>query len=751
MLDNNDAAAYTNYSDIYEIKYGRLVRLVKETEETESIDYVKTMSEVNSLVYDLITGDQSRSEMVVENSSAESPQCYICRALEEIGRETMASKVESERVLLEAIAISEGRFDEEHGASFHFRVELAVLYRDWSCREDSDSVALLVRIALLASRKATAGNGADLLSELLNSPGSNEAIRCMWLQGPAWESSLATSSHQLSTLSIQGETIRDSPRNIWGMIVVIIKHFGFFHEDIVVELAPLLDSILRQGPESVDGSSYFWIATFFLAIHELWGLLFNSRYLISSTANRYSLPGSITLEASLGQLRIDPYRLESSEEIAGNGEGVSNSGGKDEPSISKDHARFEDISKIEGSLENLDQLCLVLAELSLSALEKSDRSEAFALPPEIIQPSGMFDTLCNAARLGNSSLIKQLGTHFGNSEFEGTIHLTDLLNLDGEVREWGLDEAPLCLAARAGHQLTVEALISAGADPDGPAECDESPIFLAADAGHDEIVGLLIKRGVLSGFAPLNNKVLASIINSSDQEVLENWLRTVSDDRNYLLDLLFAIALIGDMEKYDLLGPVSERITEHYRLTENGTPKLGRPMLRSILDVWDRSELYDFLVYEDECGRGLELVLNAVTGVHIEQQARQILKTALFGSDTELNEMLRPGKSSDPDQPVLHTLVSRNAPNALGVFLKLGPNTEASDKEGNTALHIAAARNRIDCARRLLEHGIDVDVENMRGKTALQIAIRAGHTKISEEIRSFSHVSTSDEEDDLVI
>jgi len=38
MQGSSDAAAYPDYSDIYEIKYARMVELVKETEETAGID-----------------------------------------------------------------------------------------------------------------------------------------------------------------------------------------------------------------------------------------------------------------------------------------------------------------------------------------------------------------------------------------------------------------------------------------------------------------------------------------------------------------------------------------------------------------------------------------------------------------------------------------------------------------------------------------------------------------------------------------
>jgi hypothetical protein len=143
-----------------------------------------------------------------------------------------------------------------------------------------------------------------------------------------------------------------------------------------------------------------------------------------------------------------------------------------------------------------------------------------------------------------------------------------------------------------------------------------------------------------------------------------------------------------------------------------------------------------FLDEEDNPGRGLELILDVLTGVHVEQQARGILRTALFGSAEAMKEVLDPPKISD--SPVLHTLVSRNAPNALGVFLELSPNLAALDIKENSALHVAATWNRITCARQLLMFGVDINTENKDGKTAYQIAFENGYKEIGEEIAVFS-------------
>jgi hypothetical protein len=736
MAEGGNAAITTDDSDICKAKYERLIGLVKETEENGRTNYMEIMSEVNSLVYDLITLGQSRSQVIIKEGSAPYSPCYVCMALEEIGTNDMAAKVESERVLLEAIAVSEGCFGEEDGAAFHFRVQLFLLYDNWDCRSDSTH-SLLLRIMFLASGKGKTRKWFDLLSELPLSPTHLDTGRCSWFQGLSGAPILGTSSHQMSTLPIQDDTIQVSPRNIWEMISATISHNdGFITQEILLRLEPILDVIFHEGPESADGSSYFWMATFISAVAGFWGVIYNSKMRIANAASESHLPGSIALKSSLEQLFQDPYRLEQSSITVTNGE--SHSQTADSSSLDKYQSKFDDISKLNGVLGNLEELRLVLAEVSLRELEKSDNSQGFPCLRAMVDAFTIHDILSSAARLGNSVLLTHLGKYIGNATFEGDgVSWTDLLNHDGEVADWGLDAMPvLNLAARAGYYLTVEALLNAGADPDSIC-CDETPVELAAEEGHDEIVRLLIKRGASSGYPLVNALVLACIIDSSDQEFHAKWLGYES-----MLALLCCVVLVGDSEKYDVLDMVSQTIRKQLELGANSTPISGGSPLRSILDPDDHWVLSDFLDEQDDSGRGLELVLDVLTGVHIEQQARKILKTALFGSTEEMSMVLDTIKSSKP--PTLHTLVSRNAPNALGIFLEFSPNLAAIDNHGNTALHLAATQNRIACARHLLKFKIDVGAENHYGETALQISVRNGNTEISEEIMAISRVLSQD-------
>jgi hypothetical protein len=729
IIEDGEVTAATDDSNVCKIKYERLIELVRKTEETEISDYMGAMSEVNSLVYDLITSDQSKSQVIVQEDPALLPECHVCRALNLIGDKDMAAKVESERVLLEAIAVTEGRFGEEHPGAFHFRVKLFLLYEDWDCRADS-TCSLLLRIMLFTLHKAPTGKAPDLISDLLELPDSAEPVRCSWLQGSSRAQSLDASSHQLSTLSIRDNKGRDSPRKVWSILSAIADRIGSLEDELVQDLEPIFELILDQGPESADGSSYFWMVTFISAILSNWGGIYRAKTFIGNAASEH-VPSSNDIKSSLEQLLENRYRLEPS--AAPDVEGELCSEPSDGPSLAKDQSKFDNISLLKGPLEDLDELRLVLAEVSLWELERSGHRQSFS-DIKIVSDFKMYALLCDASRLGNSTLIQKLGKYFQNVTFGSDTSFSDILNLEFQMAEWGGDQLPLHLAIKAGHYRTVEALLDAGADLEGPEEWETTPLYVAANCEHNDIVRLLIRRGA---YVFGENWILNIVFRASDQELHEKCLETL---RSYgdMCSLLCFIVFVGQYERYGVLDMVSKLIGELLS-TRDKNPSSGKPVLNHILAPFEREELYNFL-NEDDSGRGIELILDELAGVHIEQQARGILKTAIFGSTAEINAMLNSTGASE--SPPMHTLVSRNAPNALGVFLELGPNLAALDAQGNTSLHVAAARNRIACAQELLQSGIDVDVKNNDGETAFEIAVRAGHPDIENLI--VSHMGSVD-------
>ncbi|KAH7317559.1 hypothetical protein BKA65DRAFT_514723 [Rhexocercosporidium sp. MPI-PUGE-AT-0058] len=729
IFEGGEATTVTSDSDICKIKYERLIELIRKTEETMISNYMEMMLEVNSLVYDLITFDHSRSQASLSEDPAAIPTCYICSALDMIGTNKMAALVESERILLEAIAISEGCFGEGHWGAFHFRVKLFWLYEDWDCRQDSKPGDLL-RVMSLSFQMFRSIPAPELLSYLIDSPDATKRTKCAWLQPSLWGHLINNSSHHLSTLSIRDDAIRDSPRRIWEMISAIADLFGGRDEGFQLGLVPHLESILHQGPESSDGPSYFWMAIFVSVFYDLWPVISTSKIVLVNAMGD-NVPGSKAIKSSLEQLLENPYRLEPSAAPAvGCEPGLEMSDGA---LLTKDQPKFDDISMLRGPLRNLVELKMIMAEVSLSELELLGHRQPFP-NVRILDAYLMHELLGDAARLGTSGLIQRLGKHFENATF-GSEECSFIQLLNGGPGEyWEIEQSPLHLAIEAGYYRTVEALLNLGADPNRAIGLDaECPLDFAENRGHVDLALLLIKRGANVDFWNLER-----VFGVSNQEVHEKCLENLRSHGD-LISLLFAIFMVGKYERYTVLDMVSEFIRGELTKTQNSLPK-PKAIIQLLTKSYFHSQLYECLDEEDVNGRGLELILDAVFGVHIEQQARDILKTILLTSIDAVDEMVfGPGTS---ESPALHTLVSRNAPNALSVFLDLEPNLNALDSQSNTALHVAAARKRIACAQQLLHSGIDLGVVNEKGETAFEVAVRSGHPEIESLI--VSHMALVD-------
>lgn len=73
----------------------------------------------------------------------------------------------------------------------------------------------------------------------------------------------------------------------------------------------------------------------------------------------------------------------------------------------------------------------------------------------------------------------------------------------------GKGSTPLALAAKAGNELIVKALLDAGADPDSRDRIGRSPLFNAASEGHYEIVVMLLEKGVETDIVDRQGKGIA--------------------------------------------------------------------------------------------------------------------------------------------------------------------------------------------------------------------------------------------------
>jgi ankyrin repeat protein len=697
-FENTNAPGFEYNPETYKTKLNKLVQLIKDSEEIGNIDYTQTMLEVNSLVYDLVTEDEPKFDALFKEALDKShPTCYICSGLRKIGNDQMAQKVESERLLLEAIAVSMGRFGEDHNTTLHFRYNLLVLYQDWSCRVEN-TPALLAQIVEVALRRTLAGTNSLPLLHLINSKGCGELVySCRFHVAENYPTWLGCLFSMLQGLSIPSdEEGRNIEENLWNISKGFCIWYSF--EDRMESTVPLLDLILRLDFTISNAlrSVHFWTAVFLLAIGQYWEPIFNSRHIISNAITQTSLSCTITLNASLDQSAIIPSQ-------------------QADPELS-----FE--------------LAMALVEVSLEEIEIIGDSGTVGSTSELTEWLTIMEVLEHAAKNGNSRVITLLTKHFKDCEFQWGNKWEHVLNHDGQISEYYLesDNAPLCLAAKAGCEPAVRALIDAGAYVDGPREADTTPLELAVESSHHSIVRLLIEEGARGGYVGM-----VYVMDSSDRKLQNLWMERIFFEDDWFC--IFGAAVhIAETEKYDLYDMLYEKIRSKLEEREDKCDsKHGLSLLEAKIEKFS-SELDDILrqCIDDISGRGLELILNSLTGRHVEQQVRSILGK-VFLELTRSPQRELPKKDESSRLPILHLLVSRNAPNALSVFLDLGADTKVTDDQDNTALHIAASRNRIACARQLLQHGIEVEAGNALGQTALQVADQHEYRAFMELVSTY--------------
>ncbi|KAF4628255.1 hypothetical protein G7Y89_g9901 [Cudoniella acicularis] len=332
-------------TDDCENKRTRLLEVVRETERNESIDYMKTMPEVNSLEFNIIQAD----------------------------------RLESQRLSWESL----------HG---NIHIPNARFAKSW-----------------------------------------------------------------IKSLHSWGEEVRKSPRLLWKIIPVILSAFVEF-SGLDGPIRTILGFIIQLGTETLDRALYFWMAVFISALLEAWEIMFNFQHGIIYAAKTNLFPGTRTIELSLLRLNRSPWRISEASTASSDGP------------YEAFHHSLSKIGDIHRPVKSLEELGMVLIEVSLKEIEQVDNPEAMKL--------------------------LQQATDVQSGE-QDCITWSDILNARGEDFEYRDDMELLCLAAKAGHLRTAKALIEAGADPSGMGEnsFQNSPIELTRNAGHDDVVSMLIKHG----------------------------------------------------------------------------------------------------------------------------------------------------------------------------------------------------------------------------------------------------------------
>lgn len=149
-----------------------------------------------------------------------------------------------------------------------------------------------------------------------------------------------------------------------------------------------------------------------------------------------------------------------------------------------------------------DELKIVLAEVALDEIEKSDNFQDVQTFIDLLNFFLLADILESAAQHGNSRLIILLTKFLTNTRYKFDYKLADILHVNFDTLPFS--DVPLLFSAvKSGHIGFVMALLDAGADVDGPRDVSISPLTslltIALDNNHFEIARLLAEKGAFVG------------------------------------------------------------------------------------------------------------------------------------------------------------------------------------------------------------------------------------------------------------
>jgi len=238
-------------------------------------------------------------------------------------------------------------------------------------------------------------------------------------------------------------------------------------------------------------------------------------------------------------------------------------------------------------------------------------------------------------------------------------------------------EKRLLDAIESGNTSEVEALLAAGANPDGRAKINADPFYVIKICHSPLIHALrLNKIDIL--------KLLLKTSYARDNP--ENYSAGVSYDRSIIETL---IAAGGNVNA---------------RAEINDTPLI-------IAARGGRVELLRFLLE-----RGADVNFRNKPG-----------QTALLAATDRLGD-------SSGSPPVVEML-GADKDKATEILVAAGGDVDASDNDGNTPLILAAQYGRVDLSRFLLAHGANVDFQNKSGESALMAAagIRGTYSSTSAD------------------
>ena len=712
MPENTTTLSPPTSADDYGVKLTQLVALLKDSEEKINCHYAQTMLEVNSLVYELVSADERRFDELL-NDTNHSP-CHICNGLKIIGKLRMEQKVESERLLLEAIAVSEGRFGEHHLYSFHLMLNLLLLYSDWGCRGPEELLDQILKASYQAVN--TRSKSVVLICMANEIDWKNIPQIAYWCSlGSAISSPVLAESAGpvLEYGSFEALTIDEGKnQKSWqGLLdLTVATHCSWSQIISVFEL------ILPLCHMSTNDLPCIWIAAFSMASISDSDSIFKWKHKLSDAAAQSSSPSSAILKASLDCLetldRLKNFTKESRLCTA-------SSTNQKELLHEESHGSLQSADILVRPIKTPEELMVVLAEVALDEIVKSDAFQNAGTFVRFVD-FDLFELIESAIRLGHFRLITLLKKLLTDPKFELEWELAELLNSDG-----GWDDflslsgvSLLCSAVKSGHIHVVKALLDAGARVNGPENRVPSPLSVALYAKQLEIARLLIEEGARVGVDET-----AMIIKSINSDLFKAWMENVFRAPNWKV-IFYGISRMSQNEYLDvLLRQTRNKIDS---MTNNSTRDMG--LFEEEPLSYGRRELSRCVAEKND--RGLQLLLYSLFGLYPERAVTSVLGDAIVPLTARPSGKLKE-VDLESKSPILHILVSKDAPKGLSIFLALGPSLTTRDVYGNTALHLAAYYDRIACATELLRAGINTLATDALGQTAFQIASQNGHQEMA--------------------
>lgn len=291
--------------------------------------------------------------------------------------------------------------------------------------------------------------------------------------------------------------------------------------------------------------------------------------------------------------------------------------------------------------------------------------------PEVDSPKYASNCLRLAAEHGSTGMVEIILDAGVDPTYRGGQSLWH----EGQIHH-----APLCLAAKKGHEATVKVLLDRTVDSDAARQINQMAILLSAGKGQEKIVKLLIQRGV-------------------DPDTKEYWGMT---------PLLIAVC-------YHQVGTV-------IALLEKGaSPNIG-VLYRELdslpplpLNSWRNKKLERMIQnFRDRAVDMTPLSLAAM------ERNRTIYRHLLFYM----------AATSEVKTQQLLWACSENYEMAVEVLLEEGTHLDCCDQAGRTPLSIAAERGYKAIANHLLEKGAMPDSKDIIGQTPMSYALENGHKEM---------------------